>query len=127
MLFIVRRQGHKTAQVVIDDPHIQTLFGLSFQNRYDRIQHKPLTEDKKLQKNIVFRLLQFFQNLLEKGLPGVEVLGLGMCIYRKPRILLEIPYLGEAILVLLRQNGQYVPRQSEKVPALPGALFYSPP
>jgi hypothetical protein len=64
---------------------------------------------------------------LKEGFPGIEITGLGMGIDGKPRMFLEIPYLGKAVLMLLRQNREYVPRQGEEVTALPAALFYSPP
>jgi hypothetical protein len=86
-----------------------------------------LVKDKKFQENITLRLFQLLQNSLEKGFPGIKIPGLGMLIDRKPRVILEIAYLGEAILILFRQGRQNIPGQGIEGPALPAALFDKPP
>ena len=71
-------QAQQTAKIIVDQPHIHALGGLAAEDLLHTVPHFAGTEDKKFQKDELFRLFQIRQQLGIHLLPAGKVVGSGI-------------------------------------------------
>ena len=71
-------QTQQAAEVVVDQPHVHPLCRLAPQNILHALPHLALTDDKKLQKDALFRLFKVGQQCRIHGLAAGEIPGGGV-------------------------------------------------
>mgnify|MGYP005758798545 CR=1 FL=1 len=97
LLRVILGQQKKAAQVIVHQPDFDPLPDFSFQNFQDGVPHNAFLHNEILQKNILLRFFQFFQQVLEFHLPRGKVLCRAARIDREARKALQIPHLGQIL------------------------------
>ena len=71
-------QAQQAAKIIVDQPHIHALSGLAAEDLLHAVPHFAGTEDKKFQKDELFRLFQICQQLGIHLLPAGKVVSSGI-------------------------------------------------
>ena len=110
----MRGQQEETAEIIVHDPHTNTLGGLAPQYIQDLIPHFAFLDDEKLQENVLLRFLQLGQQCGKHILAQGEIGHPGAIVNGKAGKALQIAHLCEPVGQALLCVGIAVTRQAVK-------------
>ena len=115
-------KGVYASHVVVNQPHVQSGSGLYLQNIQDSAPHLSVVDDKVLQENEIFCLLQLLNHFLIQLLSHRKIFRPGIPVNRKARIIPQIDGLLVNLKVRLFQFPSSVFFFLQQVPAGPGGI-----